>query len=108
MTFSFKFIGKRHPSLIETRLFLKRRFIWPLGLGRDPRQVPPLAVLPVHQRRVLRHPVVPHDDGALLPLDSGLEVGALAQVLVQEGEQGIRFFLLQADNIACDCPLVSL
>ena len=93
-------ISDRDPSISQTA--------WPLGLGRDPRQVPPLAVLPVHQRRVLRHPVVPHDDGALLPLDSGLEVGALAQVLVQEGEQGIRFFLLQADNIACDCPLVSL
>lgn|SRR5690242_3539262 len=82
---------------------LKGRLVRPLGLGRDARQVPPLAVLPVDDGAVLRHAVVPDDDGALLPLDAGLEVGAVRQVVVQELEQGVRLLALEADDFAGDC-----
>lgn len=64
--------------------------------------MPPLPVLPVDQRRVLRDAVVPDDNGALLPLDAGLEVGAEGEVVVQEFEQRVGFFFLEADNVAGD------
>lgn len=63
----------------------------------------PLPVLPVDQRRVLRDAVVPHHDRALLPLDARLEVGAVREVVVQELEQRVRLFLLEADDVAGDC-----
>lgn len=51
--------------------------------------MPPLSVLPVDERRVLGHSVVPDDHGALLPLDAHLEVGSVGQVVVQELKKGI-------------------
>lgn len=65
--------------------------------------MPALAALPVHQGRVLRHPVVPDDNGALLPLDAGLEVGTVGQMVVQELEEGIGLLLLEADDVTSDC-----
>lgn len=56
--------------------------------------MPPLPALPVHQRRVLRHAVVPHDDGVLLPLHARVEVGAPGDVLVEEIQDRVRLFLL--------------
>lgn len=64
---------------------LKRRF----GLGCNARQVSALARLPVHQSRVLRYTVVPDDHGTWLPLDSGLEVGAVGNVVVEEFQEVI-------------------
>jgi hypothetical protein len=72
-------------------------------LRRDAGQVAALPVLPVDERRVLRDAVVPHDDGALLPLDARLEVAAKREVVVQELEQRVRLFLFQAYNVARDC-----
>jgi len=85
------------------RSCLERRLIWPLGLRRDTRKVPPLPILPVHQSRVLRHPVVPDHDGPFFPLDPSLEVGAVREVVVQELEEGVGLFLLEADDLAGDC-----
>jgi len=61
-----------------------------------------LPVRPVDQRRVLRYTVVPDDDGALLPLDARLEVGAIREVVVQELEDRVRLFLFEAYNVAGD------
>ncbi len=49
---------------------------------------------------MLCNTVVPDDDGALLPLDAGLEVGSVCEMVVEELEQCVRLLLLQADNIA--------
>lgn len=70
--------------------------------------MPPLAVLPVNQRRVLRDAVVPDHDGAGLPLDARLEVGAVREVVVQELEEGVRLLLLEADDVAGDLTVVSM
>jgi hypothetical protein len=64
--------------------------------------VPPLPVLPVDERRVLRHAVVPHHHGPLLPLDARLEVGAVREVVVQELEDCVRLLLFEADDVAGD------
>jgi hypothetical protein len=48
-----------------------------------------LPVLPVHEGTVLGDPVIPHDNGTLLPLDSGLEIGTIGEVVIQELENGI-------------------
>jgi len=71
-----------------------------LGLGRDPRQVPPLSVLPVQQCRVLRDAVIPDHHGALLPFYASLEVGTEADVLVQELQDSVTLLFLQADDFA--------
>lgn len=64
-----------------------------------------LAILPVDQGRVLRHPVVPDDHRPGLPLDAGLEVGSECEVVVQELEEGVGFLLLETDNLSGDCRL---
>jgi hypothetical protein len=65
--------------------------------------MPSLARLPVDKGSVLNGSVVPDDDGLLLPLDAGVEVGAPGDVLVEEVEDGVGLFLLEADNVAGDC-----
>lgn len=87
----------RPPSLT-----LERRLEWPLGLRGDAREVAALAVLPVNKRRVLGDAVVPDHDGALLPLDAHLEVGAVGEVVVQELEERFGLLLLEADDVAGD------
>lgn len=62
----------------------------------------PLTILPVDEGRVLGHAVVPDDNGALLPLDTGLEVGSIGQMVVEELEDGVRFLLLHAYNFTGD------
>ncbi len=57
----------------------------------------------VEQRRVLGDAVVPDNDGALVPLDARLEVGAQGQVAVEEVEQGVGLLLLEADDLTRDC-----
>ena len=52
---------------------------------------------------MLRDAVVPNHDGAGLPLDAGLEVSALGEVGVEEVEEGVGLFLLEADDLAGDC-----
>lgn len=64
--------------------------------------MPSRAVLPVQQCRVLRHAVIPHDHGPLLPPDPHLEIGPEADVVVQEFQDGVALFLLQPDDIAGD------
>ena len=48
---------------------------------------------------MLRHAVVPHHHGALPPLHTGLEIGTVRQVVVQELEKRVGLFLLQADDV---------
>ena len=99
---------KSLPFVLGYHLALKRCLKRPLGLRRDAGQVAALPVLPVDEGRVLRDAVVPHDDGALLPLDTRLEVAAKGEVVVQELEQRVRLFLLQAYNVARDCCTAGL
>ena len=79
-----------------------RGLIRTLGLGCDAGQVPSRAVIPVHQRRVLRHAIVPHDYGARRPLDTDMEVGPDRDVVVQDLEEPIRFLLLETLNLSRD------
>lgn len=65
-----------------------------------------LARLPVDDGRVLRDAVVPDDDSALLPLDAGLEVRPVRQVVVQEPEEHFRLLVLEADDAPRDCGWV--
>lgn len=51
---------------------------------------------------MLRHPVVPDHDGALSPLDAGLEVRPEGQMLIQKLEDGVGFFLFEAYDVASD------
>ena len=63
-----------------------------------------LAAGPIDECRMLCHAVVPYYDGAGLPLDTGMEVGTEGDVVIQELEQRVRFFLLQTDDFAGDYP----
>jgi hypothetical protein len=83
-------------------LTFERRLERPLSLRRDTRQMPPLPVLPIHQGRVLRHTIIPNDHRPLFPLDTGLEVGAEGQVVVEELENGVGLFLFQTYDVAGD------
>lgn len=47
-----------------------------------------------------RHTVIPYDNRAGLPLDAGLQVTRVREVVVQELEQSVGFLLLQAHDIA--------
>ncbi len=51
---------------------------------------------------MLRHPVVPNDNGALLPLHPRVEVSSEGEMVVQEFENRIGLFLLKADDITGD------
>lgn len=91
---------KHNPnSLLRLEGCLER----PLSLGRNASQMPPLTALPIYQGRVLRHTVVPDNNGALLPLHAGLEISAVGEMVVQELEQSIGLLLLEADNVTCNC-----
>lgn len=86
----------------------KWRLVWGLCLGSEAGEVATLAVLPVDDGTVLRDAVVPDDDGAFLPLDAGLEVGAVREMVIQELENGIRLFLLEPNDFTGDCcPLLA-
>lgn len=63
----------------------------------------PVTALPVNNGSVLSDTIVPDDNGALLPLHTGLEVGSPGNVLVEELENGVRLLLLEADNLTGDC-----
>lgn len=65
-----------------------------LRLRCNPRQMPALASLPVHNSAMLGNAVIPDNHGAFLPLDSGLKVGAICKVIIEELENGIRLFFL--------------
>lgn len=74
---------------LEEKSLPEWRLVRSLSLRRDASQMSPLPVLPVNQGRVLRDPVVPDNDGAGLPLDAGLEIGAVREVIVEELEEGV-------------------
>lgn len=85
-----------------SRLTLKRSLEGSLGLRCDTGQVASLSRLPVDQSSVLSYTVVPNNDCVGLPLDTYVEVGTPAKMLVEEVEDGVGFFLLEADDIASD------
>ena len=60
----------------------ERRLVWPLSLGSDASQMPPLPILPVQDRRMLRVPIIPYHNGPLLPLDSCLKIGTHGNMIV--------------------------
>lgn len=61
-----------------------------------------LTRLPVDNSSVQRNSVIPNHNGALSPLDSGVEVGAPGDVLVQEVQDGIGLLLLETNDLASD------
>jgi hypothetical protein len=82
-----------HTTLIEMVLnililkasslpLLKLRLKWRFGLRCDPRHVPARAIIPVQQRRMRRHAVVPNNNGSWRPLYARLEILALRDVVV--------------------------
>ena len=64
--------------------------------------MPPGSGVPIRKCRMLRHPVVPNDNGAFLPLHPRVEVSSEGKVVVQKFENRIRLFLLEADDITGD------
>jgi len=70
--------------------------------------MPPLAVLPVNQRRMLRHSVIPDNNRPLLPLDARLEVRTIREMVIQELENRIRLLLLEADNVTSNYYILSV
>lgn len=89
-------------SLLQS-LTLKRSLIRAFSLRRNAGKMPSLARLPVDNGSVLDNSVIPDDDRSLLPLDASVEVGAPGDVLVEKVEDGVRLFLLEADNAARNC-----
>lgn len=83
-------------------LLLEWSLKWRLSLWRDAGQVAALAILPINESRVQSHAVIPDDNGLLGPLDAGLEVGAVGDVVVEELEEVVGLLLLEADDIAGD------
>ena len=77
-------------------------FVRPFCLGCNPGQMTPLAGFPIDQGRVLRESIIPYHDRPKRPFDSGMEVGAVGDVFVEELEDRIRLFLLEPYNIPSD------
>lgn len=76
------------------------RLVRPLSLGRQSCEMATLARLPIDEGAVLSDSVVPDDDRLLIPLDAGLEVSAVREVIVEELEDGVGLLLLEADDLA--------
>lgn len=91
-----------NPYICLIRLSNIRRFVWPLGLRRDPGQVPSFARHPIHDSRMRRDSVVPNNDRLRRPADACLVVNAATDVIEQELEQILAFLLLQAIDGARD------
>lgn len=97
-------VSNSHAAYHSSR---KGCLIRPLSLWSDPRQMPPLPSLPICQRRVLCHTVIPHHNRVFLPLHTHMKVGAIGKMIVQELQDSIRLFLLESDDIAGDCCFAS-
>lgn len=91
-----------NPYIYLIRLSNIWRFVWLLGLRRDPCQVPSFARHPIHDSRMRRDSVVPNNDRLRRPADASLVVNAATDVIEQELEQILAFLLLQAIDAARD------
>lgn len=91
-----------NPTKNTGRSSLERGLKRALSLRSNPGQMPPGAGAPIRKGRMLRYPVVPNDNGAFLPLHPRVEVGSEGEVVVQEFENRIGLFLLEADDITGD------
>lgn len=73
-----------------------------VGQRRQTHAVPQALLRVVHvvvgDGRVRRHPVVPQRHRALLPLDAHLQVLGVRDVLEQQFQEGVRLFVLEADD----------
>jgi hypothetical protein len=88
-----------HSSFIRS---LKRR----LGLGCNSSQVPPLATLPINECRMQSHAIVPHYNCFFSPFHPCLKIGPVSNVVVEESEQRIAFFLFITDNVSGDWKML--
>lgn len=79
-----------------------RSLVRDLSLGCDSGQVSALTVFPVNNGAVLGNAVVPNNNCALFPLDTGLEVSAQGNVVVEELKDGVGLFLLEANDLTCE------
>ncbi|CAF3477602.1 unnamed protein product [Fusarium graminearum] len=61
-----------------------------------------LARVPIKNSSMLNRSVVPYHNSSLCPLDAGMEVCAPGDVLKEEVEDSVRFFLLEPDDTSCD------
>lgn len=81
-----------------SNLFLKWRLVRRLSLWRNPRNMPTCAIIPIQQRRMRSHTVIPHHHRARRPLDTHLKVLTFGNVIVEEVEQVLALLLFEADN----------
>lgn len=56
------------------------------------------SILPIQQRRVRCHTIIPHHHRPGRPLDAGLEILTFGNVIVEEVEQVVALFFLEADD----------
>lgn len=70
----------------------------PFRLRRQPRQMPPLPILPIQNRRMRRNPVIPHDNRSRLPFNPGLQILAQRYMVQQELQQVVTLLFLQTDD----------
>ena len=73
---------------------------WLLSLRRNSSNMPPFTVLPINLCTVRCHTIVPHDHSPRRPLDPALQILAQCNMIVQELEQVLALFLLEADDVA--------
>jgi len=64
------------------------------------RQMASFAADPVEYSRMTGYAIIPSNDGLWMPFDSSLEVGPEANVVVQELQQCIAFFLFVPNNVS--------
>lgn len=60
----------------------------------------PRAIVPVDQGRMSRNSVVPNNNGVRLPSHSAVQILAVRQMIIQEFQEIVAFFLLEADNVS--------
>ena len=60
------------------------------------------AIVPIDQGRVSGDPIVPQNHSPWRPLDSTLEILRICHVIIQELQQVVAFFLLEADDVSCE------
>ena len=62
--------------------------------------MPPRTIIPIQERRVGSHTVIPHNDSSWRPLHPRLEILALGDVIVEEVEDEVALLLLVTNDPA--------
>lgn len=89
-------------------LSLERRLIWLFRQWRDASNMSPLPILPINQRCMLRHSVVPNDDCVFFPFDANMEICTESDMVIKEFQEHVTLFLLHPYDLSPSLKFISI